>query len=351
MNISHRTARVMEAPLQIVGCMVSSKPADSFIESFVARVRRERGVVTARSAQGATFVRFNAPDARLIALACEAALGPAGPTLRYGFAAGMKDRTLTRQDGLSVSNRSIAYARDLASVAREGEVLLTPQLAVLLIESRFTFEARQVLLPGDRKFIACALDLADFSAGAQTKPDAPSVEPAKAAALGSVFQALLAQAEEIARRQGEIEARQDAALGQTAPLGEHGEKSSAPTALEADLDAQMARLEERLTAIGKLEDRVGQIESRRKMVEEVQARANGIVNLLNDINANLEAVSEQRAVVEQVGDRLAQLDYTLQEAHNMLRALQREREVAERIEQGLKALRGHGVSGKSALQS
>jgi hypothetical protein len=40
-----------------------------------------------------------------------------------------------------------------------------------------------------------------------------------------------------------------------------------------------------------------------------------------------------------VGEKLARLDFTLQEANNTLRALQREREVAERIEQGIKALR------------
>mgnify|MGYP000753544964 FL=1 len=42
------------------------------------------------------------------------------------------------------------------------------------------------------------------------------------------------------------------------------------------------------------------------------------------------------------------LDFTVQEAQNTLRALQREREVAERIEQGIKALRGRGGSGAAA---
>jgi len=44
-------------------------------------------------------------------------------------------------------------------------------------------------------------------------------------------------------------------------------------------------------------------------------------------------------VVADLCEKLARLDFTLQEAHNTLRALQREREVAERIEQGIKALR------------
>jgi hypothetical protein len=71
----------------------------------------------------------------------------------------------------------------------------------------------------------------------------------------------------------------------------------------------------------------------------VQTRAADITHMLGDINLNLEMLSEQRAVVDDVGERLARLDFTVQEAQSTLQALQREREVAERIEQGIKALR------------
>ena len=54
----------------------------------------------------------------------------------------------------------------------------------------------------------------------------------------------------------------------------------------------------------------------------------------------------QRAQIDHVGEKLARLEFTVQEAHNTLRALQRERELAERIEQGLKALRSR-VGGAS----
>jgi hypothetical protein len=43
---------------------------------------------------------------------------------------------------------------------------------------------------------------------------------------------------------------------------------------------------------------------------------------------------------------VARLDFTVQEAQNTLRALQREREVAERVEQGIKALRTRGSTSK-----
>jgi hypothetical protein len=75
----------------------------------------------------------------------------------------------------------------------------------------------------------------------------------------------------------------------------------------------------------------------------VQSRADGITHMLDDIHLNLEMLSEQRAVIDDVGEKLARLEFTVQEAHNTLRALQREREVAERIEQGIKALRARSV--------
>jgi len=389
----------MEAPFQIVGCLLSSTPADELIDGFVTAVRRERAVVTARHAQGATFVRFNAPDAKLVAMACAAAAG-AGSSLRFGFASGSKDRARAGHDVFSISNRYIAQAHDLAAAARDGEVLVTPRLALLLVEAGFTFDAREVRISG-RQVMACALDLTPAQEGATA-----AAMQKKASALGSVFQALLAQAEEIARRQGEIEARQDVAPGNAAPSNEGS--ASRPAGLEADLDAQLARLEARFAGIDRMEQRIDQlqhkiqsladqevlvqavkaevesirqisgrskadlqfvsehrnevselrakvedllgrvqdtdgkielIESRRKMVEEVQSRANGIIHMLEDINVNLEMLGEQRAVVDHVGEKLARLDFTVQEAHNTLRALQREREVAERIEQGIKALR------------
>ncbi len=405
----------MEMPFQIVGCLLSSKPADQLIDGFVTGVRRERAVVTARNAQGATFVRFNAPDAKLVTLACTAAAGPAGSSLRFGFASGLKDGAQAGQDAFSISNRYIAQAHDLAAAARPGEVLVTPQLALLLVESGFTFDAREVRVAGGRKIMACTLDLPaaaedgptpdeppEHHASSQEAGETPAAIQKKASALGSVFQVLSAQAEEIARKQAELEARQDAALGKAAPLDEG--TASRPAGLAADLDAQMTRLEARWAALDNIEQRIAQleqkiewlgeqeasvqavkadlqfisehrndvselrtkvedllgrvhdtdgkiamIESRRKMVEEVQSRANGIVHMLEDINVNLEMLGEQRAVVDHVGEKLARLEFTVQEANNTLRALQREREVAERIEQGIKALRTRSGAHKSAL--
>ena len=81
------------------------------------------------------------------------------------------------------------------------------------------------------------------------------------------------------------------------------------------------------------------IDARRKLVDEVQTKANAIVHLLDDVRINLEMLGEQKAVVDHVAEKAAQLEFMLQEARNTQRSLQHERALAERIEQGIKQLR------------
>ena len=116
----------------------------------------------------------------------------------------------------------------------------------------------------------------------------------------------------------------------------------------SDVTDLRAKVEDLLGRVEDTDMKIAAIESRRKMVEDVQTRANGIANLLDDINVNLEMLGEQRAVIDHVGEKLARLDFMVQEAQNTLRALQREREVAERIEQGIKSLRASTGGAKVA---
>ena len=109
----------------------------------------------------------------------------------------------------------------------------------------------------------------------------------------------------------------------------------------SDVADLRAKVEDLLGRVDDTDTKIAAIEARRKMVEDVQTRANAITNLLDDINVNLEMLGEQRAVIDHVGEKLARLDFMVQEAQNTLRALQREREVAERIEQGIKSLRAN----------
>ena len=62
---------------------------------------------------------------------------------------------------------------------------------------------------------------------------------------------------------------------------------------------------------------------------------------------NLETLGEQKAVIDHVAEKVAQLEFMLQEARNTLRTLQHERELAERIEQGIKQLRATKTPGNA----
>jgi chromosome segregation ATPase len=132
-------------------------------------------------------------------------------------------------------------------------------------------------------------------------------------------------------------------------------RSKADLQFVTDHRAEVTNLRAKVEDLmGRVEDtdvKIVAIDARRKMVEEVQTRANAITNLLDDINVNLEMLGEQRAVIDHVGEKLARLDFMVQEAQNTLRALQREREVAERIEQGIKALRASSGGGKVAISA
>ena len=378
---------IMEAtPFQIVGCIFSLEPAAQRIDEFVTQVRRERAVVTAKTARQATFVKLGASDAGLIALACRAADASSGAPLRFGFATRVADRaSLHREDGARVSSRSIAQANDLAASARDGEVLLSPQLARLLTATGFAFQSKEVHLPGGRTAVACSLDTAPVDArdtAAADKQQAPidnaQQAPRESEDLAAALRALAQQADAFQHRQDELDARQgvmteqlshaaqqlQAITTQVATLSQALETSRhTVTALETRLarsrdDQQFAldhadrvsdlraKVEALLTRLEETDGKIALIESRRKTVEEVQTRAEGITHMLEDINVNLEMLGEQRAVIDDVGEKLARLEFTVQEAHSTLRALQREREVAERIEQGIKALRARGTSVK-----
>ena len=99
------------------------------------------------------------------------------------------------------------------------------------------------------------------------------------------------------------------------------------------------RVDVALKGVGETEERIAVIEARKKLVDEVQLKTNVIVNVLDDVRVNLEMLSEQRAVVDHVVESMARLNETVQSAQATLKALQTERELAERIERGIKLLR------------
>lgn len=438
----------MEAPQHIVGCVLAARPAADLIDAFVAQARRERAVVMAKSAQAATFVRFAAADARLVAAACRAVRGQAPGVLRFGLVAGVRDQATVGaagatpadaadEGGLNISTRSIVLANDLAAGAGDGEVLVSPPLAMWLLEAGFVISSRQVRLPGGRSVAACALDVGEPVAPRQVPAQAPGAAGAAAQAaqgatllrnsesLADVLRLLLAQAGEMAAKQDQLEARQDAVLGKMTLLDQGHMAARHLADMEAELGTQIARVEARLGSVDQLEQRLAQaqaalgqleqglseqlsrrgeidglksqtdalargaadalrqldsvaslqqrllpmveqvaaltraldgvdekiaaIESRRRLVEEVQSRADAIAHLAADMQLHMELLNEQRSVTDHVGEHLAKLDFTVREAQSTLRALQREREVGERVSQGLRALRSRS-SGEPSTQ-
>jgi hypothetical protein len=98
-------------------------------------------------------------------------------------------------------------------------------------------------------------------------------------------------------------------------------------------------VEEVLACVDETEGRLSTIESRRKLVDEVQLKTSAIVNMLEDVRLGMETLGEQKAVMDHAMDSFTRLTETMREAQGTLRALQTERELAERIARGIKQLR------------
>ena len=105
------------------------------------------------------------------------------------------------------------------------------------------------------------------------------------------------------------------------------------------VEALKVNVEKALKGIGETEERMAVIESRRKVVSEVQLKTNVMSHMLADVRLNLETLSEQKSVIDHVIENLAGLNEMVQGAQATLKALQTERELAERIERGIKQLR------------
>jgi chromosome segregation ATPase len=122
------------------------------------------------------------------------------------------------------------------------------------------------------------------------------------------------------------------------------------------------KVDDLLARLGDTDDKIVLIESWRKKVEEVQVSAHSMTSLLGDMQGTIESLSEQRVVIEDVGEKLARLEFTVQEAQGMLsrldgsaqeahitlRTLQRERDVADKVEKSLRLLRGRSASPPAA---
>ena len=106
-----------------------------------------------------------------------------------------------------------------------------------------------------------------------------------------------------------------------------------------EVTALRRQVQELLATAAATEDKIAAIEARRKTVDEVQAKTNLISNLLEDVRVSLESFGEQKAVIDHVAEKLARMEFAMQEAQTVVRTLQHERELAERIEVSIRQLR------------
>ena len=125
------------------------------------------------------------------------------------------------------------------------------------------------------------------------------------------------------------------------------------TEQRGDVEALKVSVEKALKGIGETEERMAVIESRRKVVTEVQLKTNVMSHMLADVRLNLETLSEQKSIIDHVIENLARLNEMVQGAQATLKALQTERELAERIERVIKQLRAKtgGVSDRKRSAS
>ena len=100
------------------------------------------------------------------------------------------------------------------------------------------------------------------------------------------------------------------------------------------------RVDHVLECAAETEQRMAIIEGRRSSVEEATRMSNVIVNVLEDVQVNLETLTEQKSAIDHAVEHVATLNATVQAARATQQALQDERERAERIESEIKQRRG-----------
>lgn len=124
-----------------------------------------------------------------------------------------------------------------------------------------------------------------------------------------------------------------------------------------DVAELRAKVDELLERLSDADRKAELVEGWRRKVDEAQAGAGAVTAMLGDMQGTLESLSEQRVVIDDVADKLARLELTVQEAQAMLsrldgsnqeaqitlRTLQRERDVAEKVEKSIKSLRRPGT--------
>jgi chromosome segregation ATPase len=88
-----------------------------------------------------------------------------------------------------------------------------------------------------------------------------------------------------------------------------------------------------------IDRRMEVIQRRLAAVEDIELKVDTLHNTLADIDVSVDAFGEQKAVIDHIAEKLSRIDFEIRRAESVTRALQEERELAWRIQQGLKSVR------------
>jgi DNA repair exonuclease SbcCD ATPase subunit len=127
-----------------------------------------------------------------------------------------------------------------------------------------------------------------------------------------------------------------------------GQRSQADLAIiaerRAEIAAAMSEMERLRETLAGTQEQITAIENRRQVVDDVQRKADAIMNILGDVHITLDSVSEQKAMVDHVFAELARIEHLVQEARGTMRALQAERDVAQRIVENVRQIHARARS-------
>jgi len=111
-----------------------------------------------------------------------------------------------------------------------------------------------------------------------------------------------------------------------------------------EINEAKSRLDEIAAQEASLSARFAKIERKFASIEQAELKIDMLNNIMADIEANLENFREKKAIVDHLAEKLAQIDFEIKRAELATKSLQQERQLAMRIQEGIKSLRATKVA-------
>jgi DNA repair exonuclease SbcCD ATPase subunit len=108
----------------------------------------------------------------------------------------------------------------------------------------------------------------------------------------------------------------------------------------AQLDETRQRLEQLLGQTATLTQRFEGLERRGRSLDHLEQRLDALRGVLQAIDGNLENFRQEKALIDHASEKLARLEFTMKQAEVVTRELAEQRDLSDRIHQGIQSLRG-----------